>query len=261
MKYKFLLTILISIVIVFGFMSYVKASEYESPVSLYHDNYFISGFNLDTQVKFQVSVKYSLIFPSTTGVFLGYTQLSKWDLYSKSSPFKETNYMPEAFFKFETKTNFLEKDLGYIDYIQVAPIAHRSNGRDGVDSRSENKFYGQIQLSKGEVYNFGINCKVFGYYNVDKKRNKDINDYHHNYECDLFFKIKSKTVEELDKEEVHLRFGGNPLNKGFFESTVKFRIVSSVIQVRAYAQFFRGYDEFFIDYNIRDTAARIGFCF
>jgi len=258
MKFKYLLTILISVIFVFGFMVYAKASTYDSPASMYKDNYIVSGWEEDTQVKFNVSVRYRVVYKA--GLFMGYTQLSKWDLYSKSSPFKENNYQPEVFYKFESDNNEFDINLGVIDYIQISPIYHRSNGRDGVESRGENLYYGQAQISIGKVHNFGINGKLYNYYNVSSK-NKDINDYHKNYEIDVFYKYKSSTVEELDKEEVHVRFSGNPLDKGFVEGTLKFRIWTSAIQLRLYGQVFHGYDEFIIDYNKKDTAARVGFCF
>lgn len=41
----------------------LTAKEYESPIGLYHDNYFITGDN-DAQTKFQFSAKYSILYPS-----------------------------------------------------------------------------------------------------------------------------------------------------------------------------------------------------
>lgn len=236
------------------------AKEFESPMSPYQDNYIIAG-DSDDQVKFQFSAKYNLFYPFNSGLYFGYTQRSFWKLYDDSSPFVETNYMPEGFYRFESGNNsFKDYVIPYIDYIQVSPIAHKSNGRDGLDSRSINIYYGQIQFSKGEVVNVGANVKVFGYYNKAKE-NADINDYNKNYEADIFIKLRSKTVLYLDKEELHLKFGGNPMDKGWFAVEARVRILSTYVQPKLFFQYREGYDEFMINYNEKTKSIRVGVIF
>ena len=236
------------------------SSQYESPMSLYHDNYFVIGDEND-QTKFQVSAKYALFYPSNVGLYVGYSQVCWWKTYESSSPFYETNYMPEIFARFTSGDNIFDNvKIPFIDYIQVSPIFHKSNGRDGEDSRGYNKYYGQIQLSAGEVYNIGTNLKVFGYSNQSGK-NEDIEDYEGYYEADIFFKIKSKTVQYFDKEELHFKFGGNPLDKGWYRIEGQVRIFNSHIQPKLFVQYFKGYGEFLIDYNIKEESLRFGLTF
>jgi len=236
------------------------AREFETPMSPYQDNYIIAGDN-DAQVKFQFSAKYNILYPFNTGLYFGYTQRSYWRIYDESSPFVETNYMPEAFYRFESGNNmFKDYVIPYIDYIQVSPIAHKSNGRDELDSRSINIYYGQIQASRGDVVNAGVNVKVYGYYNKAKE-NKDINDYNKNYEADVFLKLRSKTVQYLDKEELHFRFGGNPMDKGWFAVEGRIRILSTYVQPKLFIQYREGYDEFMINYNEKQKSIRAGFIF
>lgn len=237
-------------------------------MTIYKDNYFISGDDQEDQVKFQVSAKYSIFYPSKIGLYAGYTQISWWKIYEKSSPFYETNYMPELFLNFESGNNvFGDVEIPFIDFIQVSPIFHKSNGRDELDSRSINTYYGQIQFSYGDVYNFGFGLKGFNYYNKSKK-NRDIEKYIGYYETDIFFKIKSKTVEFFDKEELHFKFGGYDKSDfddkeyiGWYCIEVQFRIITSYVQPKLFIQYYNGYGEFLIDYNKKEDSFRIGLVF
>jgi len=237
-----------------------NAKEFKTPMSPYQDNYIIAGDN-DAQVKFQFSAKYNLLYPFNTGIYFGYTQRSYLRIYDESSPFVETNYMPEAFYRFDSGDNmFKNYVIPFVDYIQVSPVSHKSNGRNELNSRSINIYYGQIQMSKGDILNVGANIKVFGYYNKAKE-NKDINDYNKNYEADLFLKLRSKTVMYLDKEELHLKFGGNPVNKGWFAVEARVRLLSTYVQPKLFIQYREGYDEFMINYNEKEKSIRAGFIF
>lgn len=236
--------------------------EYESPLSLYRDNYFITGDDSD-QTKFQLSLKYSIFYPSRLGIFAAYTQKSWWKTHDKSSPFYESNYQPEAFVRFESKNNMLGNlNLGIIDYIQVAPIYHCSNGQEGIDNRSMNTYYGEIQLSIGKVYNIGAAGKVFGYYNTAKE-NKDIDNYIGHYEADCFFKLKSASTFFLDKEELHVKFGGygEDNTKGWYCIEASVRLVTSIIQPRLFIQYYNGYGEWLVNYNQKEESLRVGLSF
>lgn len=239
----------------------IYAKEYQNPMTPYQDNYFISGDEKEDQVKFQFSAKYNLLYPFNTGIYFGYTQLSYWKIYDKSSPFSETNYMPEAFYLFESGNNiFNDYIIPYVDHIKLSPFFHRSTGMDDYRNRSENKYYGEIQLSTGDVYNIGARGKIFGYYQKALE-NKDINDYHKNYQAEVFFKIRSKKVLYLDKEEISVTWGGNPSDKGYYRVQIAFRLLTTYIQPRIFVQYYKGYDEFMINYNQKTEAIRAGFIF
>lgn len=241
------------------FQGAVFASEKEfiDPINLYQNNYFITGDTREDQVKFQMSVKYNLLWPFDTGLFFGYTQRSYWRIYDDSSPFQETNYCPEFFYRYDPKSNVFNFSLPFIDYIQVSPMFHRSNGLDKENSRSENKYYGEVQTSYGRVYNVGARGRVFGYYDVESM-NKDINKYHKNYSAAVFFKLMSSDVSDLEKEKIELSWGGNPFDDGWYQVELSMRIISSYAQPRIFMQFYQGYDEFMIHYNERTTALRFG---
>lgn len=234
--------------------------KYQDPFSLYRDTYFIAG-DKESQVKFQLSTKINILFPFETGVYMGYTQKSLWHLYEPSSPFIETNYQPEAFYRFENKNNLWDIEIPALDYIQVSPIAHMSNGRDEEESRSINRYYLEAQISHGSIYNFGINIQAFNYYKASLDNNPNIADYSGYASADIFFRLRSKYVEYLDKEEIHIKFGGASLDRSWLEVTFQVRILTSKIQPKFYFQMYHGYGEFLIFYDKKETAFRAGLGF
>jgi len=250
---------LILILLLTLFTSTLFAETYEAPLSIYKDNYILAGDKTD-QVKFQLSLKYNLLWPFNSGIYLGYTQLTHWWVYRERDTMN-TMYQPEVMYRFASGNNmFNNYIIPYVDYMQVSPFSHCSTGVEGLDHRSINMFYGQIQVSAGEIYNFGTNLKVFGYYAKDPE-NKDINDYKKNYTADFFFKIRSKEVTYLDKEEVHFSCGGSPVGKGFIQGELIFRIMTTYVQPRAFIQYYKGYDEFFTTYTQKETCIRAGLIF
>jgi phospholipase A1 len=85
----------------------------------------------NTEVKFQVSFKFMLwedIFKKRKNgdLYFAYTQLAMWQLYNRdiSSPFRETNYEPEAFLAFDTAWNI----FGFKNRFFLFGVAHQSNG-------------------------------------------------------------------------------------------------------------------------------------
>ena len=259
MKFKYLLTILISIILVFGFLVYARATELQSPMSLYHDNFFLFGDEAN-QTKFQVSAKYNLLWPFDSGIYVAYSQLTHWYVYGDRDTMHSA-YQPEVLYRFTSGDNpFNNFKIPFVDYIQAAPEYHCSTGVEGVDHRAVNEYYGQIQMSVGEIYNFGFNARMFGYYTICDK-NKDINEYQKNYQADIFFKLQSGNVLGLDKEELHCTFSGDPLNKGFIEVKFIVRLFTTYIQPHLFLDYYRGYLQDMVTYNQKDNVIRIGIDF
>ena len=251
---KFLIGLLLILITVS-----VVAREKEDVMTAYQDNYFLFGDN-EHQTKFQISAKFNLIYPSETGLYGAFTMKTHWFVYGRDTMF--STYMPEVLYRFESGKNlFNDFVIPYIDFIQISPECHNSTGiEDPSLHRSVNMYYAQAQTSIGDVYNFGINLKIFGYYNMDAE-NLDINKYKKNYEADIFFKLKSKTVQYLDKEEFHCKFTGNPIGNGSFTLEAKFRILTSRVEPKIFIQYCRGYGEFMVDYNKKDEVVRAGLVF
>lgn len=214
------------------------------------DNYFVGG---KEDVKFQISAKYNLIFPFDTGIYFAYSGMGLWDIKEQSAPFRDFNHNPEAFYQ--------SGKYCVLDYIKITPYEHKSNGRDGINSRGIDRGYGQLQVSYGNQYNIGINGKAWYYYKKSGK-NKDIADYSGYYEAELFLRILSTTVEGLEKEKLYVKGGcGKDYKKGWVEYGLITRIFTSKIQPRIFIQGFYGYGETLLDYNVKENAVRAGVVF
>jgi outer membrane phospholipase A len=220
--------------------------DYLAPVSLYKDNYIIFG-DMDDQVKLQLSFQYSIFQKYDTGVFIGYSQYSMWSLYNSSSPFFDINYSPELFFK--TKY-FLKK---YLDYIQVSPYQHMSNGRDREESRSLDRFYIEVQSSVNfPMLNTGANLKLFGYYNqgkVNYGRRTCL------YEMRIWGALGKK---KLSRNEIHFTFSG--FKDGFHQIDIISKKIG-FLNSRIYLQYRNGYMETMLTHEKRDVSVRIGMLF
>lgn len=131
-------------------------------------NYFVvNGLPGDpaAQVKFQISAKYQ-VFEGSLKIFrrnvlpfyFAYTQKSFWNIGQPSAPFEENNYNPEVFLDYPLLDNVLR-----LQHVIVGG-EHESNGRDGQDSRSWNRFF--IRLSFG--FEIGEGLEKMGVLREDK---------------------------------------------------------------------------------------------
>lgn len=119
-------------------------------LSIFKENYFISGVPLNTapayntsDAKYQVSVRFNAVRDlagSGWDLFWGYTQLSVWDVYRPSNPFRENTYMNGLYAAWDDRI--------------LAGYEHRSNGRDGTDSRSLD--YGFISYTQPVGEHFAV---------------------------------------------------------------------------------------------------------
>ena len=98
-------------------------------LTFHRANYLISGFNRQTEAKFQFSFKYDL-WPSTGRhtVYLAYTQKSLWDVYEKSAPFRESNYAPEVFYAHYHSDVHGRPNPGCGLFSEQLGVEHESNG-------------------------------------------------------------------------------------------------------------------------------------
>ncbi len=112
---------------------------------------------MDNEAQFQLSIKthlYNNFLNSGGNLFTAYTQNSYWQLYDteRSSPFRETNYMPELFLEWHPDINI---GNSMIKRTRVALI-HQSNGQDIGKSRSWNRTEIQL-LFQNQKLLYGIN--------------------------------------------------------------------------------------------------------
>ena len=214
----------------------------------YHDE--------ETEIVFQLSVKQQVF---KTNFFLAYTQKSLWQAYNtkESSPFRETNYNPEVFYRFPSG-HFSSWGLGDSHFINDLGadlgFEHESNGQSVPESRSWNRFYftpcysnGNLVLQLKLSYRVPESDKEYPG-DTDGDDNPDITDYSGYSELHLYQQFYHDHL-------VHLMVRGNgATKKGAIELTYSLPGFdgNTFYMIKG----FHGYGDSLIDYN--NSISRIG---
>jgi len=207
------------------------------------------------EVKFQFSFKLPLvrdIFHDNGELFFAYTNLSFWQAYNKdvSSPFRETNHEPELFLAVDNDWRI----FGLTNTRNLLGVVHQSNGQSGSLSRSWNRVYATITLSRG---NFAMALKPWWRIpegdktspdDPDGDDNPDIHRYLGYGELYLFYKVGRQTFGVVARNNLR-----DHHNRGAVQCDWTFPISD---KLKGYVQFFNGYGESLIDYNA--STSRIG---
>ena len=144
-------------------------------LGLWRNGYFATGFATNkpvskesSDVKFQLSLALRLWSIESKGVdiFATYSQRSIWDIYQKSSPFRETAYNPSFWVAWQT-TDKVRLLFG---------IEHESNGIGNADSRSFNYATVACLYEPLDQWRFGARA-WYGYFFHDE----DINQKYFRY--------------------------------------------------------------------------------
>ena len=191
------------------------------------------------EAKFQLSIKMLLwdnIFENNGDLYGAYTQLSLWQIYNKSSPFRETNYEPELFLQFDTDFNI----YGLRNRLFIVGINHQSNGQGGDFSRSWNRLFIEFVAERG---NFVIGLKPW--YRIPESDedddNPDIDKYLGYGQLVGAYRWKKNVFSFTFRN--NLRFNEN---KGSLEIGWSYPLTNNL---RVYLQYYNGYGESLIDYN------------
>ena len=215
----------------------------------YQSTYIITGDKVN-QCKYQVSLRYGLFYPFNTGIFVAYTQKSKWDIYDKSSPFRETNYNPSIFWE--------KQNLWKFDFLRIIPYEHCSNGRDGAENRSIDRWFIEAQISRGDYLNIGIREKT-GWYYARARQNADIGRYSGKCITELFAQILSQHGY-FGHEKISFQ-GEWTTRYYWYQAELSFRIFTTKFRPHVYIQYYQGYNEFLLTYNQKSRALRGGLIF
>ena len=214
----------------------------------HHANYFLPYSHDDkekrgrsqNEAKFQVSIKKPLLenFFGFHEVFnLGYTHTAWWQIYSDSSPFRETNYKPEFFVTVPYGKSNKSALKGY-----TLGLLHESNGQSGLISRSWNRVYLEGYFQTGNLF---IIPRAWYRIPEDKKNddNPDIHKYLGYGDLRFVYPYKSHTFKLLLRN--NLNFDDN---KGFAELDWTFPFFNSK-NIFGYVQLSSGYGDSLIDYD------------
>lgn len=228
----------------------------------YKPNYFIYSWsdNLDSQnplfknheAKFQISFKVPINehHDDTRWLwFLGYTQLSVWQMvnFDHSAPFRDTNFEPELMVARLSNARILGWNLRLINF---GLIDHHSNGKSPPDSRSWNRSYIDFLMERGSNY---ISLKKWYRWKEKQKLtptdfvgddNPDIENYVGHGE------LKFLHAGELNNITLSFRDISNSNRLASYQIDWSYPI-GSRRGLRFYVQYFNGYGETLIDYNIK----------
>ena len=231
--------------------------EYGPYFGLYKDNYFLVGTNPtqvpsknNSDVKFQISLGIRLtdaVLPWDSFIFLMYTQKAFWNVFQESLPIKDINFNPGIGWS----KPFFNKNQ-YVGKLTLM-LEHESNGRDGEASRSWNR----VTLSASTIIDkwLMVHAKIW-YPIVDSGNNRDITKYCGIYQSGVVISTPDKKFQfgiTLVK-----RSGWNLNFNSIWEFTWR---VHKKSNLNLFAQYYNGYGESLIDYNVFTSMLRVGLVF
>ena len=240
---------------VYGLVHWTSSTN-EFPVSPTRSFDTGGPFEIDnTEVKIQLSFKTKLIqnLLATDGdLWFGYTQVSYWQVANSgnSSPFRETNYEPEAMFVYP-----LQADLGGLRLrFAAVGLSHQSNGRAEPLSRSWNRLIGSLAAEFGP-WSVAIRPwkRVFESDGQDND-NPDIEDFAGRGELIVTNRSRGHVFTLTARHS--LRSGARSHGSAQFDWA--FPIVGAL---NGRVQIFSGYGQNLIDYNHRQTTLGLGISF
>ncbi|AKQ54486.1 phospholipase A [Bordetella hinzii] len=233
--------------------------SFRSAISAYEPMYFDIGWRGRTTARFQLSAKYRLFSPADgrdprwfENFYLGYTQTSLWDLQGDSMPFIDTTFNPSLFWKSDRLWS--SADAKWRAGVNTG-VEHRSNGKDGDDSRSINDVYVEpalyYRLGGGSTLSFSP--RVRAYFGVASE-NSDYADYAGHVDWKLRWEqdggaVVSAMYRQGDsrRRTTQLDFSW-PLKRTFLDMNGYLHL-----------QYFNGYGETLLGYNQRNESQfRIG---
>ncbi|MCW7753571.1 phospholipase A [Desulfobotulus sp. H1] len=214
----------------------------------------------NTEVHFQISIKVPVLrnfWDGRANLAFAYTNRSWWQAYNKddSSPFRETNHEPELLLSYA-----MEKQKGRIHLSHlVLGLNHQSNGQNGLMSRSWNRVY----LSS--IWEIGDRTAVIirPWYRIPESKKShptdpggDDNPGIHNYmgygDIRLVYKVK-------EEQNLALLLRNNLRgkdNRGAIQVDWTFPVHQ---HLKLYVQYFNGYGESLLDYNVSVNRIGLGF--
>jgi len=202
------------------------------------------------EAKFQLSFKAKAVeglFNTNSDLWVGFTGTSYWQMYNSdsSSPFRESNYEPEAMLVLRT-----DYDLAGLKgrFINLG-LAHQSNGRPEGLSRSWNRVYAQFGFERGNLA-FLIRPWYRIPENAAEDDNPDIEDYLGHGDLLATYKDGGSTYSLLLRNNLK-----STANRGAIQASWSFPLHG---RLNGYVQYFNGYGESLIDYNHSQHSIGLG---
>lgn len=211
------------------------------------------------EVQFQLSIKlplYNNLFDTGADFFAAYTQQSFWQLYDNhnSSPFRETNYMPEVFLQWQPEMKIGSSTLKKIRL----SLIHQSNGQDIGASRSWNRTEVSFVMNNKNI-SYGL--RAWDRWEEDKKEDISKAEGDDNPDLEDYIGKQSYFVAyENDKYKLSLTHQNNifgyDIGKGNSKLDVTLPSISENFDF--FIRYFHGYGESLIDYDVKINRISFG---
>lgn len=232
-------------------LAFTTTNTNRTPTSPNPDNNVSEPENITRgELKYQISLKTKIlndIIGDNGDLWMGYTQASHWQIFneSRSRPFRETSYEPDANLVF--RTNF--DVLGWKARMLGFGLVHQSNGRSNPLSRSWNRATASLGL---ERENWTVTLRPWvRVLEFGEDNNPDISDFMGRGDLEI---VRVAGDSQFALMLRHSLRGGDR-SHGAVQFDWAFPIAPPL---RGHVQVFNGYGESLIDYNHRAWYAGVG---
>lgn len=198
----------------------------------------LDAVETELQLSFKIKAMEGVFGHDDLDLWFGYTSTSYWQAYNDtiSSPFRETNYEPEAMLLLRTDYSLAGFRGRFVNF----GLVHESNGRGETLSRSWNRVYAQFGFERGNLA-----VLVRPWYRIPEKHreddNPDIEDYLGHGDLQLVYRNGRQTYSLLLRDNLR-----RDDNRGAFELSWHFPLYG---RLNGYVKVFSGYGESLIDYD------------
>jgi phospholipase A1 len=199
----------------------------------------------ELQLSFKIKAMEGMFGHDNADLWFGYTITSFWQAYNDtiSSPFRETDYEPEAMLVYRTDYEI----AGFRGRFINLGAVHQSNGRAAGLSRSWNRVYAQFGFERDNLA-----LLIRPWYRIpegDEDDNPDIVDYMGHGDLQLVYRKGRNAYSLL------LRNNFSSDNHGAMKLDWNFPLYG---RLKGYVQYFNGYGESLIDYNHKQQTIGLG---
>ncbi|WP_295640088.1 phospholipase A [uncultured Methylibium sp.] len=203
------------------------------------------------EAKYQISFKSKLwehVLGSPGTLWAGYTQSSRWQVYSSSvsRPFRETNYEPEIMFGWPLEAQL----LGWRLRQASLSLNHQSNGRTLPLSRSWNRIVGELRFERGDW-----TAELRPWWRLREDASDDDNPDIEDYVGRAELLLTRQWGEHVVALQLRHSLRGGDRSRGSGQIEWAFPVDGAL---RGYLQWFSGYGESLIDYNLRQNKLGLG---
>lgn len=204
------------------------------------------------QLSLRAKVVENLLLPGAD-LWVAYTQRSLWQIWDSadSSPFRSTDYQPEAIYVVPVPERWGALPFGVNLRMLQFGLAHQSNGQSDPLSRSWNRMYAGAGFEVGE---FGVMLRSNQRLRVkEDDDNPDLVEFVGRNELSIGWSAGVATANLI------WRTNFSPIGRGSLQFDWTYPVFAGQpLGLRWYAQLFSGYGETLLDYNHRQTRAGFG---